>query len=322
MLFENSRTDQRIKDELDKINSSLKAEEEKFSYSIEEFDKKTEQTRERISEVESVYTRVKWTFIVCIILALIICVCSFNSNVQLYHHAMGGWRLISGVLGDVLVISSLLFFPWVSLCGTKAGVEVDGGTKAIFLYGVALVAEGCGIYYGEAGFCECATVLLVGAAAVIFVSGEGGLEEIGWGFVLAFIVCTALGCYFIIDNHQVTPVELWLYVITAFGATIFVAWRFKITYDEEGDRLRELIREYEKKIKEKKAFEDRKKGYAYESILAKKARLEEELRTREEQIAEMYEEESDPEWETPAFQPEEELSDEEKLKRAIDRFRV
>ncbi len=226
---------------------------------------------------------------------------------------------------DVLGIPLFLLFPFIFLLKSKAGVEVEGGVQAFFLFGAAVVAECCGIFLDDDRFAVYAYFMLLTGVPVVTLSYTlDGYCDDGekWAVVMACMVVAALIIYFSHDKSPVNSFDLWVYVITAFGATIFVAWRFKIACVEESDRLRELICEYEKKIKEKKAFEDRKKGYAYESILAKKARLEEELRAREEQIAEMYEEGSDPEWETPAFQPEEELSDEEKLKRAIDRFRI
>ena len=302
MLFENSHTDQQIRDELDEINSSLKAEEE-FSYSIEEIDEEIEQKREQISKIDSAYTRGKRVFIVCIILALIFVCISYRDVESFFDRTPDPVCLVppvqkEEVLMDVFAISLPLLISFIFLLK-----RVDGGVLPIISFGVAMVFEclaGVDLTFR--------TVVLVMSPVACFLCflDEYFDDWKKWATVMA----CALIIYFSDDKRPVNSFDLWSYVIIAFGVTIFAAWIYKITHDKEGDRLRGVICDYEKEIKEKK------------TILAKKARLEEELRAREEQIAEMYEEGSDPEWETPAFQPEEELSDEEKLKRAIDRFRI
>ena len=299
MFFKNSDTDQ---------------------LSIREIDEKIKQTREQISKVESVYTGGKWTFIVCIILALIFVCISYPDLHRFFDLTpdpiwLGPPVRREDILMDVLGIPLFLLFPFIFLLKSKAGVEVDGGVQAFFLFGVALVAECCGIYYGNDGFALCACWAILLAALALGGLGSEVLEgSLSW-ILLGAVLCYSGNDIFRFFGHvhdknpECCSFILWGYVIVVFGVTIFAAWRFKITYNEEGDRLRELIREYEKKDKGEKSFES--EGGPYDFIPAKKTSLEENLRVR---IAEEG-------WGQTSRQ-EEALSDDEKLKRAIDRFRV
>ena len=119
MLFENSHTDQQIRDELDEINSSLKAEEE-FSYSIEEIDEEIEQKREQISKIDSAYTRGKRVFIVCIILALIFVCISYRDVESFFDRTPDPVCLVppvqkEEVLMDVFAISLPLLISFIFL---------------------------------------------------------------------------------------------------------------------------------------------------------------------------------------------------------------
>ncbi len=275
--------------------------------SIKEINEKIEQTREQRTKVESVRIWGTWTFIVCIILALIyVCICysdiehvddsaltmrllrnlrwycfekfpdfSFNSrfNPETFISEIPLWRR-EDILGDVLCISLLLSFPFIMYSRKLEAVRgVVGGVQPFFLFGVALAAECCGIFLDYGGFTTYASLMLFATPIMfIVIVCEVIDEEAGrWRFVLLLMVVSAFIVWCCFAKSSVYPFNIWLYVIEAFCVTIIAAWLFNLGYDEEGDRLRELVCEYEKKIKERQ---------------------------------------------------EEELSDEGKLKRAIDRFRV
>lgn len=249
--------------------------------SIKEIDEKIEQTREQINKIDSANTWGKGLFIIFLFLALL-GVSELYSDFQWYRHVTNV-EAMKSFLWDVLLISIFLMIPFMSLWVVKVdGRElVDGGGFAHFCFFTALIAECCGIYFGNDGFALCACWSILLAALVLGVGcGVWGVDP--FDVFMSLVVCGALLCVhgndifcFLGHVHDKNPeccsFILWGYVIVAFGVTILAAWRFKIACGEEGDRLRELICEYEKKIKERQ---------------------------------------------------EEELSDEGKLKRAIDRFRV